>query len=46
METVTISKAKYDELVRDQQELQALHEGGVDNWEWYGESLAKLYKED
>lgn len=39
-ETVTISKEEYKRLLRSQLELSALHAGGVDNWEWYGESLA------
>lgn len=38
-ETITISLAEYKSLVRDQEELRCLHIGGVDNWEWYGDSL-------
>ena len=34
-ETVTISKDKYDELLRESLWLQALRSAGVDNWEGY-----------
>ncbi len=37
--TITISKEAYDKLVRSEKELYALYAGGVDNWEWYSESL-------
>lgn len=36
METVTIPKEKYDELVEDSEFLNALRAAGVDNWEGYG----------
>ena len=39
MESVTISKAEYEALKRDSMILAALEAGGVDNWEWYSESL-------
>mgnify|MGYP003402366186 CR=1 FL=1 len=32
METVTISKREYDDLLKDQFWLQCLEEAGVDNW--------------
>ncbi len=38
-EMVTISKARLKELIRAEKELSCLHMGGVDNWEWYHESL-------
>lgn len=38
-EEVTIPKAVYDSLIKDHLELTALHNGGVDNWEWYYESM-------
>jgi hypothetical protein len=44
--TVTIPKAQYDALVRDSKMLSALEAGGVDNWEWYGESLAEFFAEE
>lgn len=46
-ETVTIPKAEYESLQRRSRKLAALEAGGVDNWEWYGESLSEFYaKED
>lgn len=27
------------ELLREEQKLKLLENGGVDNWEWYGDSL-------
>lgn len=46
METVTISKEEYETLLRSYRKLQALEDRGVDNWEWYGESLSDFYKEE
>ena len=34
-EMVTITKAEYDELVKDQKFLIALQAAGVDNWDGY-----------
>ena len=34
-ETVTISKEEYDQLIKDQEFLEALRGAGVDNWEGY-----------
>jgi hypothetical protein len=42
IETVTISLKKYNELLHQEKILDALYAGGVDNWEWYGESLGEL----
>jgi hypothetical protein len=42
-ETVTISKKEYDELLKSQETLTALENGGVDNWEWYGASLINYF---
>lgn len=39
----TISKRKYEELMDRNRKLSALEAGGVDNWEWYGESLSQYY---
>lgn len=36
---VTISSKRFQELIEAEEELLALHAGGVDNWEWYSESL-------
>jgi hypothetical protein len=38
-EMVTISKKLYDRLLDSEKMLRALQAGGVDNWEWYGDSL-------
>jgi len=38
-DTVTISRNEYDELMEDSKTLAKLYAGGVDNWEWYSESL-------
>lgn len=37
--TITISKKEYFNLKLASAELTLLQCGGVDNWEWYGESL-------
>lgn len=39
---VVISLKDYNELLDDQRVLHALRRGGVDNWEWYDESLSDL----
>lgn len=38
-DTITISTDRYEELIKAEAELEALHEGGVDNWIYYWESL-------
>ena len=38
-EIVTITLKESSELLAARDELNALHAGGVDNWEWYSESL-------
>lgn len=38
-ETVTISQKEYDSLLDASLKLNCLENGGVDNWEWYHESL-------
>lgn len=42
METVTVPKTEYEQLLEDSKILHALYAGGVDNWEWYDESLSSL----
>jgi hypothetical protein len=42
----TISKEEYEELLDRDRKLSALEAGGVDNWEWYGESLSQYYDEE
>ena len=39
MEAIIIPKNKFASLLRDIDKLYRLERGGVDNWEWYGESL-------
>lgn len=41
---ITITKTQYDELKKDSFKLKCLESGGVDNWEWYHESLKRYYK--
>lgn len=43
---VTISASEYKKMQRDIAKLNALEAGGVDNWEWYGESLTEWHKEN
>lgn len=40
VDTVTITKELYNHLRRDARVLRALEAGGVDNWEWYEDSLS------
>lgn len=39
MSNVVISVDEYFKLVKDQEKLNALEMGGVDNWEGYGDAL-------
>lgn len=43
-EMVKISKSKLIELLKDCAKLRALEAGGVDNWEWYDESIEQYEK--
>lgn len=36
---VTISKEEYLRLLKSEEKLSLLEAGGVDNWDWYSESL-------
>lgn len=40
----SISKKEYEELLNRDRKLSALEAGGVDNWEWYGDSLVQYYE--
>ena len=42
----TISKKEYEELLDRNRKLSALEAGGVDNWEWYSESLSQYYENE
>lgn len=44
-ETITITKAEYDRLIRAELFLECLNAGGVDNWEWYGEACQEYTAE-
>jgi hypothetical protein len=44
--TITITQKEYEELRKDSRKLAALEAGGVDNWEWYGESLKEFWEEE
>lgn len=46
MSEVKISQDKYDKMQRQIAKLEALEAGGVDNWEWYGESLKDWFAEN
>jgi hypothetical protein len=39
-----LSKDEYEDLVHRSETLTALEQGGVDNWEWYGESMKNYFK--
>ena len=45
IEEVTITRAQYNLLVHRDKFLGALESGGVDNWEWYSESINEHYPE-
>jgi len=42
---ITIKESFYDYLCKREARLNSLENGGVDNWEWYGESLKEYYEE-
>ena len=42
----TISKKEYEELLHRNEVLNALEAGGVDNWEWYSDSLKQYFGEE
>ena len=39
MNTITITKKEYRQLLKNSLILSRLEEGGVNDWEWYAESL-------
>ena len=43
VETVTIEKKEYNRLIDRDFKLACLESGGVDNWEWYSESLEDYF---
>ena len=42
---IKITIKRYNELLKSEKILDALYAGGVDNWEWYEESLKELENE-
>lgn len=46
VEKVTISRARYAELLDDQHTLNRLYDAGVDNWDGYGVALDDGDEED
>ena len=45
-EEIARLKARIRELEKSERVLDALYAGGVDNWEWYDDSLEEIRKED
>lgn len=45
MTQVTLKKSEYEKMQRELSKLYALEAGGVDNWEFYSESLTEWHKE-
>jgi len=43
---VKIEYSEYEKLLKRDEKLTALENGGVDNWEWYGESLKNYFEND
>ena len=46
MSNVEVNANYLAELEKSSRKLKALEQGGVDNWEWYHESLANFFKEE
>lgn len=46
MSSVEVNTKYLAELERNNRKLKALEQGGVDNWEWYSESLKNFFKEE
>lgn len=46
MSIVEVSSKYLAELERNNRKLKALEQGGVDDWEWYDESLKTFFKEE
>ena len=43
---IEITEERYKELMHSEKVLNALYAGGVDNWDWYDESLSELEDEE
>lgn len=46
IEYVKVPVYQLARLLKDSDKLSALERGGVDNWEWYGESLSENFDDD
>ncbi len=46
MSEIKISKQELERLQDRDFKLSCLEQGGVDNWEWYGESLSEYFKKE
>lgn len=46
MSSIEVNAKYLAELERNNRKLKALEQGGVDNWEWYSESLKHFFKEE
>jgi hypothetical protein len=42
-ELISVPIKELEQLIQDSLKLEALERGGVNDWEWYGESLADYY---
>ncbi len=42
----TINKERLEDLLRTERKIKALEAGGVDNWDWYSESLQEFNKQE
>lgn len=45
MKYYLIEESRLKQLLESEARLDALEQGGVDNWEWYGESLSQYLDE-
>lgn len=46
MSNIEVNAKYLAELERNNRKLKALEQGGVDNWEWYSESLKHFFREE
>ena len=46
MNEIRVSTTRLAQLEKAEKKLQALEAGGVDNWEWYSESLKDFFVEE
>lgn len=44
MSNINISGSEYEELLDKASKLEALENGGVDNWEFYGEAMSSYFE--